>query len=684
MRNLQLLGYEGAVYPVNPRHAEILGRTCYASLKDASDAAGQPIDAVCILLGRDAVLPVVEEAAAVGAKAIWAFASGFAESGDEGRRLQQELALLCRKEGIAFCGPNCVGVVDFVSKAALFSAPLPVHVEPGSVSVVSQSGSICLTLINGAPDLGFRTVVSSGNEAVLDSTDYIEAFLEDPETTVIAAFIEEFRDPQRFQEVAQRACALGTPIVVLKVGRSSIAQRATAAHTGALAGADAVYDAVFRRHGVVRVDDLDELVQACELFSRQGPRRPSGNRLGMLTLSGGAISLAADIAEELGLTFPDWKEETKAKLREILPEYAPVSNPLDAWGSGRIEDTYEDCLQAAAQDAMDVLIVALDAPPGISEAQREQFLVVAEASARIRQATNCPVIGLSQLSVGMDPMIRDAFHSGSIPVVQGTREGLRAVRALLSHQMIVPEAGVRAPQDRSGPFSALPAGLLDESESKKLLRAVGIPCVEERVCTAEDEVLAAACDLSYPVVIKGISARVPHKADHGLVALNVTDEKSARRAYSAVHEAMGKLSIPDPSVLVQTMVQGAVAEIFLSMSRDPSFGPYVVLGVGGSGVELLRETSLQLPPLQPREISEMLRSLLGGRLLSSPRGLQRGDIDALIDVALVMSDLAASVPPRIKAIEINPLLVLARGSGVLAVDALIDVAETPIHKESSS
>jgi len=449
LANLETLDFQGTIIPVNPKYDTVLGRPCYSSLSAAAEAIGT-IDAVAVLLGRERVLPALQEAASLGIKAAWAFASGFSESDELGQTLQHDLADFCFYNDVAFCGPNCVGIVNPGSAAGLFSAPLPSSFPPGGISLVSQSGSICLALINGARDAGFRTIVSSGNEAVLDSTDYLEYFLNDPGTQVLAAFIEQLRNPERFVEIAKRAKDMGKPFIVLKVGRSDIARRATVAHTGALAGSDDVYDAVFKKHGVIRVHDLDELIQTATAFSGCAGTFPKGYRVGMLTLSGGAISLAADTAEDLGLTFPKWSDASMAAFADVMPAYAAISNPLDAWGSGRLEGTYEDCINIAAADDVDIVMLSQDAPAGISDDQRDQFAIVAHAAAAARRQIGKPMIAMSHLSGGLDPELRDIFTQAGIPLLQGTRESLRAVQHLATFGASQGDvSSLREPVDRS-------------------------------------------------------------------------------------------------------------------------------------------------------------------------------------------------------------------------------------------
>jgi acyl-CoA synthetase (NDP forming) len=681
LSNLDALGFTGEILPINPKYDTVANRPCYPSLSKAIAAVGE-IEAVAILVGRDSVLPVLEDVASVGIQAAWAFASGFSEADAHGRMLQEKVAEFCVKHRIALCGPNCVGIVNPAASSAMFSPPLPTRTPEGDISFVSQSGSICLAMLNGAGEIGFHAVVSSGNEAVIDSTDYLEYFVEDPGTNVLTAFIEEFRDPERFREVASKAQQAGKPLIVLKVGKSEVARQATVAHTGAVAGADDVYDAVFRKHGVLRVSDLNELTQTAKAFSLLGEATVMGTDVGMLTLSGGAISLAADLAEDVGLRFPEWSREAANVFRSELPPYAAIANPLDAWGSGRIEHTYDACIAAAAADEKDVIVLAQDAPLGMSADQRSQFSIVARSAARVRQTTGRPIVALSHLGGALDPKLRDLFESGGIPLLQGTREGLRAVRHLAAFGCAQQKGeSARIPTDHRKAFLALRnKGVLDEVESKTFLASAGIPCVKEIVCASAAQATEAADALGYPVVLKGISPAAPHKSDLGLVALNLQDSAAVQLAAAAVQHRLQDLQLEESRIVVQQMVSDVVAELLVGVASDPAFGLYVTVGIGGRWVEIERERSMGIPPLSAEEALAMIEQLKGGRLIHSARGLRQGDVDSLVNVLLCMGDLAASAPKSILAMEINPLLVLPNGEGVVAADALIEIGDEARQK----
>jgi len=676
IENLEQLGYSGTIIPINPKYEKIRGRRCYSSLTEACNT-GHSIDVAAVLLGRDRIIPVLEEAGSLGVQGAWAFASGFSEAGEDGLVLQATLAEVCRRHGIAFCGPNCIGFLNPAFGSAAFSAPVSPSVRAGNVSVVAQSGSICLALVNSARGIGFRLLVSSGNEAVIDSTDYIDYFLEDDQTDVVLAFIEQFRHPDRFIDVAEKARAAGKPLVVLKVGRSEMAQRATIAHTGALAGSDAVYDAVFRKCGVIRVGDLDEMLETAEALSHVGRNLPAGPRVGMLAVSGGEISLIADLAEDLGFELPDWSDGAKRALADVLPSYADISNPLDAWGSGRVEETYVRCVDTVVDEDVDIVVISQDAPTGLAPSQINQYSAIADAAAAASERTGKPIVAISHLSGGLDATLRAGFAEGRIPLLQGTREGLLAVHHLIEYGRSMGEQDVAREEigrQRGDEWLGTGCGTLDEVRSKQVFREYGIRCVDERLCSTVDEAATAALRFGYPVALKVISPDLPHKTDAGVVALSIASEDALRDAYNSLLDHARQHVDPEriEGVLVQRMVERAVAEALVGVVRDETFGPVVVFGLGGVFVELFEDRAIGIPPLSLGEARAMIASTKAARLLAGFRGNKAGDVEALADAIVRMGRIAEHWKDRIAAIDINPLLVLPEGQGVVAVDGLIE------------
>ena len=677
LENLHRLEYSGAVYAVHPKHDRVLGFPCYSDLKSLPG----PVDSVAVLLGAEKALPILEDAVDSGARAAWVLASGFAEAGPEGAARQAELVRFAEETGLLVCGPNCIGVANLVDGAATYSVALGPATHAGSVSAVMQSGAICLGLANAAR-FGFRYLISSGNEAVLDSADYIAYLAGDPHTQVIVAFLEGVRSPRKFTAAAQAAAEAGKPILVVKVGRSEAARRTVQAHTGSLAGSDAVCDAAFRRLGVVRLDTLDELVEAAELFITCP--LPAGDGVGLLSLSGGQIGLIADLAQDLDLEFPAFSDEARRALAEILPPYSPIANPLDAWGNGDLEQNYPACVDVVSREEdVHLLAVSRGTPPQVAPREVEQSLAVARAAVQARQETGKPVLLFSNYSAGFQAQVKETLAEGGVPYLQGTRETLRAIQAFVDYgrfrrQREHPAArGCPSPPDLAAWREKLRGtqGALSEIEGRRLLAAYGIPGPTESVATTVDEAVAAAGRIGYPVVLKILSPDIQHKTEIGGVRVGLADGATVAEAFRQVmdaarrHHPQARLE----GVLIQEMAPADAVEVILGLLRDPDFGPVVVFGSGGIMVELLKDSALRLPPLSREEAVEMIHETRGAQLLQGFRGKPPADVDALADALVRLSQLAADLGDLIAALDINPLMVLPRGQGVRAVDALVEI-----------
>ena len=675
LENLRYLGYEGNVYAVHPKHEDVLGFPCYPDLGSLPG----PVDSVAVLLGADKVLPVLKEAVEVGARAAWVLASGFGEAGPEGQARQAELVRFAGATGLPVCGPNCIGVANLVDRAAMYSPALGSATRPGNVSAVMQSGAICLGLANAAR-FGFRYLISSGNEAVLDSADYISYLATDTHTHVIVAFLEGINDPAKFIAAAEAAAEAGKPILVVKVGRSEMARRTVRAHTGSLAGSDAVCDAVFRRLGVMRLDTLDELVEAAQLFVTCP--LPAGTGVGLLSLSGGHIGLAADLAQDSGLDFPAFSAEAQQALSEILPPYSPIDNPLDAWGSGDLERGYPACVEIVSrEEQIHLLAVSRDTPREVASMEVRQSLAVAKAAVRATQGSGKPVLMFSNFSAGFHPQVHETLADGGVPYLQGTRETLRAIQTFIRYadfrrrrqEPVV--AGCSSPPNLADWRKRLreTRGALSEIEGRRLLADYGIPGPRE--FSASDEVAAvkAARRVGYPVALKILSPDIQHKTEIGGVRVGLEDDAAVAVAFREVmadarqHHPQARLD----GVLIQEMLPSDAVEVILGVLRDPDFGPVVVFGSGGVMVELLDDSSLRLPPLSRAEALAMIGETRGARLLQGFRGRALADVDGLIDALVRLSQLAVDVGDLIAALDVNPLMVLPRG--VCAVDVLVEV-----------
>lgn len=676
LENLRYLDYGGPVYAVHPRYPEVLGYPCYPDLRSLPG----PVDSVAVLLGADKVLPTLELGVEIGARAAWVLASGFGEAGPEGQARQADLVRFAEQTGLLLCGPNCIGVTNLVDSVATYSVAISPTTHAGGVSAVVQSGAVCLGLANAAR-FGFRYLISSGNEAVLDSSDYIAYLTRDPHTRVIIAFLEGIRNPDKFVAAAHAAAEVGKPILLVKVGRSEVAQRAVQAHTGSLAGSDAVFDTVCDRLGITRLDTLDELLEAAELFLKCP--LPRGEGIGLLSLSGGQIGLAADLAQDLGLTFPPFSRDAQRALEGILPPYSTIANPLDAWGSGDLEQSYPACVDiVATDDNVHLVAMTRDTPPGVASREVEQSLAVADAAVQATKETGKPVLMFSNLSTGFQPDVERRLADGGVPYLQGTRETLRAMQALVRYGSFR-----RRQREDVAVDGLLPAevanwrnrlqgikGTLSEIDGRRLLAAYGIPGPREIVAATDKACVMAAERIGYPVVLKILSADIQHKTEIGGVRVGLENQSAVLAAYREVMDAAQR-NHPQArldGVLVQEMVPSGGVEVILGVLRDPDFGSVVVFGSGGILVELLKDSALCLPPVTHAEALDMVRATRVATLLRGFRGKPPADVDALVDAIVRVSHLAADLGDLVAALDINPLMVLPKGQGVCAVDALVE------------
>lgn len=684
IRNLQRLGFAGTIHPVNPKYADVLGYPCHPSLETIPG----PVDCAAVLLGDKAILPILKTAHARDVKGVWAFASGFAETGEQGAAMQREIRDFCRETGLLFCGPNCVGYANITDGVGMYSAPLPRAFRKGSIGVIAQSGAVLLALGNSPREAGFSRLISSGNEAALGLADYMDYLVDAPKTAVIALFVETIRDPEGVADACRRARDAGKPVIALKVGRSELACRVAATHTGAIAGSDRTLDAFFRRWNVIRVNTLDELLETSILFSGLRGAPTTSRRVGMSTVSGGEMGMLADICSDYGLEFPPLSEEGKAGLRSVLPPYAPLANPLDAWGSGDLKEAYPANLSILAREpAVDLLIVSQDMPSNMADEQIAQFSDVAAAAVRARADSGKPVVVVSNISGGIDPSIRKILDDGGVPALQGSTEGVGAVAAWLDWNRPLPEE-TEAPPLPFPPLS-LPswtpaAASSPYALSTRVLAHFGISALCERLTQTPEEAKAAAEAIGYPVALKGISPDITHKTETGLVKLNIADAGALRQAWDELERSMN-LHHPGArreGMLIQSMVTGDVVETIAGVNRDPAFGSAVVVGLGGIFVELLRDVSLELAPLSPARAKAMINRLQAAKLLQGFRGKQPADIAALEETLVRLGRMAHALGERLVSLDLNPLMVLPEGQGVRIVDIVMQArpsGDSPKH-----
>jgi acyl-CoA synthetase (NDP forming) len=671
IEGLDRIGFAGTIHPVNPKYEQVLGRPCVPSVADLPTG----VDVLALCIGHRHVLEHLGKAAGRGVRAAVVFDAGFAESGEEGRRRQEELVAVCREAGIALCGPNCMGFVSPHARSLVYLQPVrdPAGLA-GNVGLISQSGSICIGLLADCRRFGWSHVVSSGNEAVLAAVDFLEYLIEDPATRVVALFLETVREPDRFVAALDRAADLGKPVVVLKVGRAERTRRAITSHTGGLAGEARVFSAVLRAHRAIEVGDLDEMTEV--LACCQGERRPRGRRLAVMTSSGGQAELILDLAEGIGLDLPPLSPGARAEVERVIGPVTGDGNPLDAWGNGDFRTNMPHALQVLGADpGSDAVAWCTDSADGQPLGNPDTLMEYARIFAEGAQASTKPFYFMGTRAGIFRRDQHEYLKSRGIAMIGGARQGLRAVDRL---------AGSAAPlaPPRPAPAAPLPglesflAGrsrrTIHEHDAKRLLAAAGLPVVEEALVSSCEAALAAAAAIGYPVALKLVADEVPHRSDLGLVAVGLRDAADLREAWArlAAIRAGALAAVPVDGFVVQAMVGGGV-EVLAGVSHDPDFGPVLAFGPGGVAVEALADVALRPLPLRAGDARALVAETAAARLLAGLRGQPPADVEALCRCLEGLADYAWADRAAIAEIDLNPIKVGPRGAGCVIVDALI-------------
>jgi acyl-CoA synthetase (NDP forming) len=655
LANLCSPGYSGRVAAVNPRYDEVMGVPCSPTLSDI----GFVPESLIVSVNRDLVIPVLQEAAQLGVRSGVVFGIGFAETGADGLARQEELKRLARESSIAVLGPNCQGIINFSSGAALYMDDVKPY-EAGKAGLIAQSGSVATALINNRRGLRWRYAVSTGNEAVVNASDLLWYMVEDPECRVVCMFLEAIRDPASFFAACDRAAERDLPIVVLKTGTTEASMRAAEAHSGALAVPDRLVDALFKRHGVIRVHTLEELLETANAL--QMHHRPAHGGLATMTASGGQIELVLDAAEQVGLAHPVLQPATRDCLRANLPDFLAAQNPLDYWGVADEEAAYPALQKSLAQDPNVEIVMAVidqtDNPTGEGRFQLpyktalalapkypDKLFVLLEgvggasSSHRVKEAAEAGVLVLSGLESGM----RALGH-----LVDHARRGAMAPRKKLVHAAQEPSLA-----STQHPFSGAPA--------MELLAERGIPVAEWRVASGPDDAVEAADAIGYPVVAKVADMKVTHKTEVGGVIINLAGADAVREAVRQIQSA------GHGDVLIQQQVSGH--ELIFGVTRHPHLGSFLVVGLGGIWTELLREVEIVPVGLLEGEADEILGRLRGAELLDGARGSAPTDRASLVRALECLDALAVDLGDTIASIDVNP--VIATPKGVWAVDALV-------------
>jgi len=672
VRNLFGYEFEGTIFPVNTREKFISSTKCYPTLEAIPD----PVDMAVISVPKSSVRKALEDCADKGVLGLVIITAGFKETGEAGALEERELRDMVREAGMIAVGPNCMGVINTDPAVRMNATFGPGQVLPGNVSFLSQSGALGVVLIEQATELGLglRMFVSQGNRMDASADQFLEYWDADPGTDVILMYIESFGAPRSFPRIA-RAVAREKPVVVLKSGRTAAGARAASSHTGALAGADAAYAALFKQCGVHRVSSIEELFDVGKAFAYQPP--PAGDRVAILTNAGGPAIMAADACASQGLRLPDLAEETTRLLEDYLPPEAALQNPVDMIASATPE-SYRVCMRALLDDSgIDSMLVVFVAPPTVDPTETLEAIAEVAAEQHGKTVLVCLMGRLEQLSR------TELLRERNVPVYVYPESAVRALSALVSRGIwlrkpngAVLDVSVDGDAARAalGAAAARGGGYLPDDEVQDLLRAYGIPLARSRRCRTEDEAVAAAGELGLPVVMKISTREIVHKSDAGGVFLNLRSELEVRGAYHRILGAAGPaLSAPDRfGVIVQSQVDGG-QEIIIGMTADANFGPLIMFGIGGIYVEVLKDVVFRLCPITDRDADEMIRELRAFPLLTGVRGSEPANLDFLKEMLQRVS-LLVSDNPEITELDINPLKAFAERDRCVAVDARVRVS----------
>ena len=669
-------GYKGKLFPVNPSRDTVRGLKCYRSVLDIPDE----VDVAMIVVPSAAVPEMIEQCGKKGVKAAVVGVSGFAELDEEGAKRQEQIVEIARRYGMRICGPNTNGLINVNESISLGYSFAQEVVIPGRLGYVSQSGALLSATVPRFTQkgVGMSYFVGAGNQADLEVFDYVRYLVDDKNTDVIGIYVEGFKRPQEFLDVADLALERGKPIVMLKVGRSELAAKAAKSHTGSLAGSDAVIDALCRQKGIARVDDFDELIAVCSVFLKCKP--PAGNRVGVISSSGGAIGMIADRAMGLDIEFTDISARTKEEASKALPWYGEFRSPFDIAAAGSKATQDIELARAGVNfvlndENVDILLATIT--PMDRRGTETYLQAIVEAS----HVSDKPIILFAPMG-SLREEEAAIFAKGDIPILSDAAECAKALHALIkfgqslrkrkdSEKSLGSSPAAKVEKIKQG-LKGLERKTLTEGESKELLSRYGIAATAEVLATSSEGAASGAAKIGYPVVLKVDSPDILHKTDAGVVRLGIANREELKAAYEEIMDNAKKYN-PQArirGVLVQEMVRDA-REVIVGMSQDPQFGPVIMFGLGGIFVEVFKDISLRVAPLTRADAEEMVKEVKGYKILQAFRGKPEADVEGIVDVLLRLSRLAMDLDDVLSEIDINPLMVFEKDGGVKAADALI-------------
>jgi acetyl coenzyme A synthetase (ADP forming)-like protein len=669
--NLVRHGYQGVVYPVNPKARAIHSIRAYPSIS----AVPEPVDMAVVVVPKEFVLKVVDECGHKGVKGVVVISAGFREVGGEGVGREEVLLEIVRRHGMRLVGPNCMGVMNTSPDICMNATFAPTMPPAGATSFLSQSGALGVTILDYAAEygIGIRQFVSVGNKPDVSGKDLIEYWENDPGTRLILMYLESFGNPKHFIPLARRV-SRKKPIAVVKSGRTPAGARAASSHTGALAGTDLTIDALLAQCGILRADSIEELFDLAMAFEDLSP--PAGNRVAIVTNAGGPGIIIADACESLGLDVVELASETQARLRGIFPAEASVRNPVDMIASATGE-SYEVALRIVLEDpGVDAAIAAFVPPLGIKQADIAASIVAAVEGRREK-----PVLAVLMGREGLPQGLAELNEAG-IPAYRFPESAARALAAMRQHRvwaerpLLEPEefeVDRRAVEEILDGVLASGRNQLNEVEALQVAQAYGIPTIPYRVALSEEAAVEAAQEVGFPVVLKVLSPDVVHKTDAGGVQVDLRSASEVAEAYGEIHRSVGEWheGARIQGVLVESY-QKEGREVIIGMSTDPRFGSVLMFGLGGIYVEALKDVAFRVHPVTRVDAEEMIRAIRGFQLLEGVRGEAGADLESLAEVIQRVSQLVGD-HDRIAELDLNPFMALE--SGGVALDARITLTK---------
>ncbi len=667
--NILTSDFQGVVYPVNPKYNNIMSVRSYNNVGEIPDE----IDLAILCIPKNAVKEVIEQCALKNIKGAVVITAGFKETGNEGKKLEDEIAAIAREHNILLIGPNCLGLVNTAVNCSLnatFAIGMP---HKGKVALVSQSGAVGIAALDYAQqhELGISKFISIGNKAVVDESDVLEYLIDDNDTTVITMYVEDITRPTRFFEMAKKANAKQKPIIVIKTGRSIRGAQAIHSHTGALSSSDTAYDSLFAQCGVIRVTELSELFEYAKGFTCRV--EPKGKRVVILTNAGGMGIITTDAIERNHLEMTSFEESISKELKRVLPAEANIHNPVDVIGDAdakRIADTLAIIVKDKNMDALIVSIV-----PTIKTNMDEIALSLCKIA---KENPQIPILS-NLMSLEPEPAFEKVLEQANIPNFSFPEINVRTLSVMINYYESIKqteELPARYPVNEEQVKAVLQLVRkekrirLSEAEGYKILEAYGFKALDYRVAKNMEDILAATSQIGYPIVMKILSSDILHKVDVGGVQINLKNEDDVKKAFTTISDNIKKLKTGTniQGFLIQKFFTGSGIEVIIGANAIKGFGSLIMFGLGGTLVELFKDVSFRLTPLTKQDALNMIMETKGYQILKGYRGHAPYNMEGIVDCLLRLSQLVTDFP-EIQELDMNPVKVLEDGTSVVVMDA---------------